>query len=225
MEFSGELSIKLFGINFVFTSAIIVQWIIILILTIISIWLTRNLKQRPDKKQSVLEIVYETIDNLVKENMGAEFRNFVPFIGTMAIFILFMNSLGLFNIPDPTEEYSVALGMAAISFITVQVYAIYKIGISGYIKSLFHPFVFMLPMNIMEKIVLLVSLSLRLFANIAAGAVIMGMIYNGLKGITPFLQLAIPVPFHFYFDVFESVVQTIIFIMLTMVNIKLACEE
>lgn len=78
----------------------------------------------------------------------------------------------------------------------------------------------MLPLNIIERIMLPVSLSLRLFGNMTAAYIIMELIYSSLGSLNPFAQLVIPVPLHIYFDVFDGTIQMIIFIMLTMINIK-----
>ena len=213
----------IFGIEI--PDSILVQWAIILLLTIISIVLTRNLKKVPDKKQSVLELFYETVEKLVLENMGKENLAFIPFIGTLILYLIFMNVIPIIGIPAPTEDLSVTVGMGAAMFLVVQGYAIYKIGLKGYLKGYFHPIAVILPMNIIERLILPVSLGLRLFGNIAAGAVIMAITYEGLGNVNPLLEIGIPVPFHFYFDIFDGFIQMLIFTMLTMVNLKLISEH
>ena len=213
----------IFGIEI--PTSILVQWAIILLLTILSIILTRNLKKIPDKKQSTLELFYETVEKLVIENMGIENLAFIPFIGTLILYLLFMNVIPIIGIPAPTEELSVTIGLGAAMFFVVQGYAIYKIGLKGYLKGYFHPIAVIFPMNVIERLILPISLGLRLFGNIAAGAVIMGITYEGLGSVNPLLNIGIPVPFHFYFDLFDGFIQMLIFIMLTMVNLKLISEH
>ncbi|WP_139905686.1 F0F1 ATP synthase subunit A [Clostridium thermarum] len=215
----------IFGIEIPINTSIIIQWAIILVLAVLSIILTRNLKRIPDKKQSALEWFYEVVEGLVKENMGEENIGFVPFIGTLILYLLCMNVIPVLGIPAPTEELSVTLGMGAAIFFVVQGYAIYKVGLGHYFKGYLNPIPVILPMNIIERLILPVSLGLRLFGNIAAGAVIMGIAYEGLGGINPLLSIGLPVPFHFYFDLFDGFIQMLIFIMLTMINIKLAVEH
>jgi F-type H+-transporting ATPase subunit a len=215
----------IFGIEVPINTSIVVQWAIILILAVLSIILTRNLKKIPDKKQSALELFYETVENLVKENMGEKNLGFVPFIGTLILYLLFMNIIPVLGVPAPTEELSVTLGMGAAIFLVVQGYAIYKVGLIHYLKGYLSPIAAILPMNIVERFILPVSLGLRLFGNIAAGAVIMGITYEGLGGVNPLLNIGLPVPFHFYFDLFDGFIQMLIFIMLTMINIKLVSEH
>lgn len=125
--------LNFFGINFKVTSNILTQWAIILIFGLIAFIFTRNLKMIPDKKQSILEIFVQTVINLVKENMGERYLAFVPFIGTMIIYLLSMNLVGFIGVVPPTSDYSINLGMALITFIVVQAYAIKKVGLSKFL--------------------------------------------------------------------------------------------
>jgi len=213
--------IPLFGYNIGISESIVIQWVIMIILIVLSIVLTSNLKKVPDKKQTVVEMFVNTVQKVVRENMGESYLGFVPFIGTLVLFILLMNIFGLFGFEPPTREYAVTIGLAAITFIIIQAYAIKKHGLLEYFIGFTKPIVPLLPINIMERVMLPVSLSLRLFGNITAGAVIMGLIYEGLGKFA----FAIPVPFHFYFDLFDGTIQMVIFVMLTMVNIKLIAEH
>lgn len=217
--------LNLFGYKFGVTSSLIVQWVIMLIITILAIVFTRNLKKIPDKRQNVVEILVETFNGLVKENMGEGYAPFVPYIGTLAIFLLLMNLVGLVGVKPPTLDLSVVAGLALITFVLVQANAIKKIGLGHYFLGYFQPYAGMLPLNLIERLMLPVSLTLRLFGNMTAAVVIMDMIYSALGSITWVAQLAIPVPLHAYFDVFDGTIQMVIFMMLTMINIKIAAEH
>lgn len=205
---------------------IVVQWIIILIILFVSLKLTSNLKKFPDKKQSVVEIFVDFVNKFVINNMGEEFKNFVPYIGTLIIFLSFMNITGLFAVEPPTKNLSVVFGVSLITFVIVQGYAIKKQSIKGYFIGYAKPIAPLLPINIMERIMFPVSLSLRLFGNITAATVIIELIYEAL-GKTPFgiANIGIPVLFHFYFDVFDGLIQMLIFVMLTMINIKVVSQH
>ncbi len=217
--------LNLFGYKFGVTSSLVIQWVIILIVTIIAIASTRNLKKIPNKKQNIVEMVVETFNNLVKENMGEGYSSFVPYIGTLAIFLLLMNLVGLIGLKPPTLDLSVVAGLALITFVIVQANAIKKIGLGHYFSGYFQPYAGMLPLNLIERIMLPVSLTLRLFGNMTAAVVIMDMVYSALGKVAWVAQLAIPVPLHAYFDVFDGTIQMVIFMMLTMINIKIAAEH
>lgn len=217
--------IPLFGHEVGFSKNIVIQWVIILIVAIVAFLLTRNLKKIPNKKQSVLEALVEFINSTVKEIMGEHFIELAPYVLSLGFFLLIMNLTGLVGVHPPTKEYGVTLGMGLTTFIVIQWYVIKQVGIGHYFLGYFKPIPFMLPMNILERVMLPISLSLRLFGNITAGVVIMGLIYNGLANIVPFAQLAIPIPFHMYFDIFDGGIQMVVFTMLTMVNLKIIAEH
>lgn len=211
----------LFGSFKGISTGIGVQWAIIIIVGVISWLLTRNLNKMPDKKQSAVEIVVESINNLVKENMGENYKSFIPYVGTLAIFILLMNFSGLVGADVPTEDVSVTAGLAAITFFMIQATAIKRNGLVHYFTAFGKPKLFLLPINILERFTTPLSLCLRLFGNMTAGGVLLSLIYKGM-GHFAFL---VPVPFHFYFDVFDGGLQMLIFVMLTMINIKITAEE
>lgn len=216
---------KLFGYNIGITSSVITQWIIIMIVMILCVYFTRNLTRTPSKKQTVVEILVSTINNLVRGNMGEEYMGFVPLIGTMAIYLTFMNLTGFVGVKPATGDYSVAIAIALISFFVVQAYTIKKVGVGHYFKGYTTPFAFILPINLIERVMLPVSLSLRLFGNMVAGIVIIELIYESLGHLNGFAQLLIPIPVHLYFDLFDGMIQMVIFVMLTMINIKVIAEH
>lgn len=224
-KFEPLFYLNLFGYEFGVTSSLLIQWILIVIISVIAIISTRNLKKVPDKKQSIVETVVETFNSLVKENMGEGYSAFVPYIGTLAIFLLSMNLLGLIGIKPPTLDFSVVAGLALISFVVVQVNAIKKIGLGHYFGGYFKPFAALVPLNLIERVMLPVSLTLRLFGNMTAAFVVMEMIYEGLGHLGFIAQIGIPIPLHAYFDVFDGTIQMVIFMMLTMVNIKIVADH
>jgi F-type H+-transporting ATPase subunit a len=207
------------------TDSYLVMWIITLIIAVAAIVLGRNLEKIPSKKQNIVELVVEAIDKLVDDNMGPGHRAFIPYIGSLAIFILIMNVIGLIGIEPPTRDYNITLGLALITFVVVQANAIKKVGVGHYLKGYLSPFAPMLPLNLIERFILPVSLSLRLFGNMTAAVVVVGIVYQALGGLSWFAQLGIPLPVHFFFDVFDAGMQMFIFIMLTMINIKIIEEH
>lgn len=216
-----EKAEPLFG-NFAgITAGIVVQWAIIIIVGVVAWLLTRNLNKMPDKKQSAVEIVVESINNLVKENMGESYKSYIPYVGTLAIFILFMNLAGLVGATVPTEDLSATAGLAAITFFMIQATAIKRNGLVNYFTAFGRPMVFLLPINILERFTTPLSLCLRLFGNMTAGGVILGLVYKGMGHFA----FVVPVPLHFYFDLFDGGLQMLIFVMLTMINIKITAEE
>ena len=128
----------------------IVELVIVLLILALAWWSTRNMKIRPSKKQTIVEWIYNMLNNAVVSNVGEDFRGIVPFIGTLGIFVLVMNFTGLVGISPPTKNFSVTLTLALISFVMVQGYAIKKNGIGGYFKGYLEPVSFILPITIFK---------------------------------------------------------------------------
>lgn len=175
--------------------------------------------------QAALEKLYQMIHDLVENTMGSVYISFVPYIGTLMIYLLVLNFFGLIGFKPPTQDLSVTVAFAVVTFLVVNINAIKKNGVANYGKSFVHPVAFMLPINIMEKIVLPVSLSLRLFGNMVAATIVLELLYDALGGINMFAQIGLPVVAHVYFDLFDGTIQMLVFSMLTMINIKVTAEE
>lgn len=207
-------------------SSIIQQWVIMFIV-IVGLWLlTRNLKVVPEsKKQNIIEMGIEGFSNWVRSTMGDRYMGYAPFIGTLAIFLFTMNVSDLLGFKPATSEFSIALALSLLTFLIVQINSIKENGVFGYLKGYCHPAPALLPVNILERVMLPVTLSFRLFGNITVAVVLMELLYNALGSVAWIAQLAIPVPFMAYFDLFDGLLQTFIFTILTMINIKMIAEE
>lgn len=206
----------------------LVQWVIMAVLVGLAIYLTKTLKLNPTKKQTIAEYLVGIINGFVEDTMGKEYKGFVPYIGTLVLFLLVMNLTGLIGIEPVTSNYSVALGLALITFFTIQGFAIKKNGLWHYFKGMNAPFHFVTPLsvlNVVERFVIPLSLSLRLFGNMIAATLLINLIYGALGSIGFLAKIGIPVFAHMYFDIFDGGIQMFIFVMLTMVNIKIIAEE
>ena len=204
----------------------IIQLVLVLLIGILAWWATKDLKRRPTgKKQVVVEYIYTTIQNVVNANMGEQYGDMIPFIVTLAVFIVTMNLLGLVGITPVTNNFSVTLALGLISFVVIQGYTMKKIGIGHYFLGYGQPMLMMLPINVIERVMLPVSLSLRLFGNILAASFLVELVYESLDKIAWIAQIGLPVPLHAYFDIFDGCIQMVIFVMLTMINIKITVEH
>ncbi|MDD4564028.1 MAG: F0F1 ATP synthase subunit A [Eubacteriales bacterium] len=211
-----------FDRTFVVTESIVVQWLIMVVLTVLVLLLTRNLEKVPSKRQTVIEMIVNLFNGLVVSNLGESYKkNFVPFIGTLGIFIVFMNLTGLIGLPPSTKDINVTLMLALISAVVINGTAIARNGLGGYLHGFVKPYAFMLPMNIIEKFTVPLSLCLRLFINLLVGVIFIELTYMALG----YFALIIPVPLHFFFDLFVALIQTYVFIMLTIVFTKTSVEE
>lgn len=173
----------------------------------------------------------EMIDGWVDDMVSPHYKEeMAPYIGSIAIYILLSNYVGLIGFENPTGNYSVTLTLAIISWILIQATDIKYSGLKAYVHSFFEPiFLFVVP-NFFGTVAPMVSMSLRIFGNILAGTIIMTLVYYFANFLSTsilslfgtslsfnFLGPLIAAPLHCYFDLFSGLIQTYIFIMLTMV--------
>lgn len=218
-------SFLLWGIPVDITLSLVIQWVIIIATLILGIVYKKSLKKVPGKVQAAVEVLLIKMSDVVKENMGEGKEAFIPYMSALALYILLLNLTGMFGLKPPTSELSVTIGLALTTFIVIQGYTIKKNGVKGYFIGYAKPVPILLPINIIERVMLPVSLSLRLFGNVFAATIIIDLIYDFLGKLNFVATIGLPIPFHFYFDLFDGAIQSVIFVMLTMINIKIISEH
>ncbi len=226
---STVFTIDAFGYTIPITDTILWSWAVMAILGLASFFLTRNLKQLPGKTQAAVEFVVSFIDDFVGQNMGQHGKAWAPFIATLGLFILTANLLcmltpvGGFGFEPPfvikplTRDINVTAGLAVMVIVTVLVAGFRKRGILGWMKHLLKPVPFMLPFNLLEYGIRPLSLSLRLFGNILGAFVLMRL-------IEMVMPVFLPPIFGLYFDLFDGIIQAVIFTYLSTVYIAEAIE-
>lgn len=177
--------------------------------------------EEPKGFLNIVEAYVEMVTNLVESTMGEKNLKFGPFIFMLFSFLIVANLMGLIGLQSPTADYSVALALALITFMLIQVFGIISSGgLFKYLKTFFQPFKLMMPLNLVSELSNPVSLSFRLFGNILSGGLIMSLIHAGLGRLAPIIAP----PFHMYFDIFAGLLQAFIFVMLTMVFLSEVTE-
>lgn len=229
VEFITQGPLKVFyigSLRVALTMPMLVCTGVMIFLSLLMIYLGSGLEIIPGtKKQVIAESIYNMVHGLVKDNMGEKLLGFTPLIGALIVYLLGQNMAGLAGFKPATSSFSTALGLGLTAFTVMHVHAIKEGGILGYLKSYIKPMPFLMPITLMERVIFPVSLSLRLFGNILAATVIMTLVYKALMGIHTLAALVIPIPFHMYFDMFDSALQAVIFTFLTMIQIKLLANE
>ncbi len=224
----GLFSYELFGHTFWITTTHVCMLIIILVLLAFSIAANRVMKRAADVPggfQNVVELIVEMLDKMVHGVMGNSGDKFVNYIGTIFIFILISNISGLFGLRPPTADYGVTFPLALLSFILIHFNQFKHQTPKEIWVDMCSPLPPWLPIwfpiNVISELAVPVSLSLRLFANILSGTIIMALIYALLSKIAYFWPGAL----HAYFDIFSGCIQTYVFCMLTMTYISNAIGE
>lgn len=225
-----SIDIALGGKTYTFTPEVVNSLIVVVILCIIGFIIGQKAKKADFKKSPkgillIGEIFVESIQGLVSQTMGKGNQGFVPYIGSLALFLAFSNLLGLVGLVPPTSNYNVALALALITVTLTHVNNIRFNGVKNYIKGYFEPVAFLSPINLLGEIATPISLSFRLFGNIISGVIITSLLYSVFNSISFYVAPFLTPVFHAYFDVFAGLIQTFVFMMLTMINISQAIGD
>ena len=196
-----------------------VTWIIMAVLTLLAIVFVRNLKvENPGKKQLALEAFISFLDNFFTDILGKEGRRYIPYLISTALYIGVANLIGLLGFKPPTKDLNVTAALSLMSLFLIYYSGFHKKGMKGFLKSFAEPMPLVTPINIMEIAIRPISLCMRLFGNVIGSFVIMEL----LKTVMPAI---LPIPFSLYFDVFDGLIQTYVFVFLTPLFIKEQIEE
>jgi F-type H+-transporting ATPase subunit a len=166
------------------------------------------------------EMIVEGILRIVKDNMGPRGPEFMMIIGTLALFIFVSNVLGLIpGFHSPTENINTTAACAITVFILTHYYGIREHGIK-YLQHFTGPIIWlapiMLPIELISHFVRPVSLSVRLFGNIFGDHTAFAIFFS-------LVPLVIPLPM-MVLGLFVAIVQTLVFILLSMAYFSLAIE-
>lgn len=189
--------------------SVVVTWIIMALLVVLSLLLTRKLSVRsPGKVQIALEWAVQFLNNFIKTNIGTHWRPFAPWLGTVALYIGISNLIGILGLTPPTKDISVTTALAIMSMLLIYGSQFRYNGLLGGLKKFAAPMPLLLPINLMEVVIRPLALCMRLFGNILGAYIIMEM----LKFVVP---VVLPAIFSIYFDLFDGLIQTVVFVFLT----------
>lgn len=215
----GIFSYEIFGQTVWITTTHVCMLIVILSIIVFSIFANRAMKHAtevPGTFQNIVELIVEMLDKLVESTMGKNAPKFVNYISTIFIFILLSNISGLFGLRPPTADYGVTLPLGIMTFALIHFNKIKHQKVIGVLKGLCEPWPIWAPINVIGDVAVPISLSLRLFANILSGTVMMALVYTLLSKIA----IGWPAVLHVYFDLFSGAIQTYVFCMLTMTYVS-----
>lgn len=222
------------------TETLVMGWLIIVAVLILCLWITRDLKKKPEKKRQVVaEMFVNFVNGMVKQNMGEHMMHYAPYIATLLVSAVLGALISMVGLRSMTADINVTATWAIMTFILITYNKIKTNGFGGYIKSFGKPVAFIFPLNIISEVALPASMAFRLFGNVAGGMIITGLLYGALGALSSALhltftagswafnvfQVGIPAVLSIYFDLFSGCIQAYIFAMLTMVNVGAAAEK
>ena len=198
---------------------VVVTWIIMAVLTILSIVFVRNLSiEKPGKVQLMLESVIGRAQDFLEAIIGKENKGYIPYLMTVALYLAISNVIGLLGFKPPTKDMNVTIALAVMSMFVIEWSGIHKNGLFHWCKHFAKPVPSVAPIMILEIVIRPLSLCMRLFGNVLASYIIMELI----DAVCP---IVIPLAFSAYFDIFDGFIQAYVFVFLTSLYINEAIED
>jgi F-type H+-transporting ATPase subunit a len=199
------------------------QVLVVFLLVVGVVILRRSLSvENPGKFQQVMEVVVQFVQGMSEEIIGHGSGRYVAMLGTLGLFVLLCNLLGLIpTLQTPTGNIHVTLGCAVAAFLYYNFQGFRQQGVIGYLRHLCGPMlgiaILMFPIEVIGNLGRLLSLSVRLYANMMVG----DLLETVFGGLVPILVPAVFMGLH----AFVSLLQAYIFMLLPAVYISLAVSE
>ena len=226
-EIHPIIPIEIGGVDISYTNSSLLMTIIVAAIVAFVMLSTRNASLVPGRLQSAAEMLYEFVADMVDTNAGHGARQFLPFIFTLFIFILFANLFGL--IPwsfTVTSHIAVTFALAIVVFIGVTIIGIVKHG--THFLRLFVPhgvpiflLVLLVPIEILSYLIRPFTLSIRLFANMLAGHTMLAIFgsFAAAIGLLAVAPIAINVGL-FGIEFLVAVLQAYVFAVLSCLYLR-----
>lgn len=208
---------------------ILFTWLVMAVVTMISWLFTRAISQRTDTEtaddshgtlprgQNAMEVIVTGLLNQIRDVGGQEPRRYLPFVGTLFLFLAFANLLTVFpGYAAPTGSLSTSAALATCVFVAVPFFGITRNGFAAYARQYLQPSILMLPFNVIGELSRTLALAVRLYGNMMSGAVIAAILIS-------FVPLFVPVLMQL-FGLLTGMIQAYIFSVLAMVYIASATQ-
>jgi F-type H+-transporting ATPase subunit a len=200
-------------------ATLVYSWLVMALLVGISWLITRNLSLGPSisRRQSLLETLVLTIRSQIADMAQHAPDRYLPFIGTLYLFIALSNLLSV--VPGyhaPTASLSTTSALAICVFLAVPFFAIRERGIRGYLRYYVEPTPIMLPFRIISDFSRTIALAMRLFGNVMSGTLIVAILLSIIPFIVPIVVTGL--------DLLIGQIQAYIFAVLAMVYIGAAAQ-
>ncbi len=199
------------------SATLVYTWITMLLLVAGAALVTARLAPGPriGPLQALLELVLEAIDGQIREVTGRDSGPYLPFIGSLFLFILTANLLTVVpGFQAPTGSLSTTAALALCVFFAVPIHGIRSIGLRRYLAGYLQPTPLMLPFQIIGEFSRTLALAMRLFGNIMSGNLITAVLLSIVPLFVPVLMQLLGLVF--------GVIQAYVFSVLALVYISSA---
>jgi F-type H+-transporting ATPase subunit a len=230
LDHESPLLEDLFGISWLDfnLSTVLMTFVSSVIVFIICVLAARNLKMKPTGFQNFMEWIIEFVKGIINDTMDWKTgKVFLPLGLTLITYIFVSNILGVITMgvfghtlwwKSPTSDAAITLTLSTMVVVLSHYYGVKVKGFKEYTKDYVRPVPFLLPFKIIEEFTNTMTLGLRLFGNIFAGEILLGLITKMAFAAAPLTFVAIiPMMAWQGFSLFIGAIQAFIFTMLTMV--------
>ena len=178
--------------------------------------------EKPSPAQHIAELIHEFIGGQAEQVIGHGFQRFQAYVTCIFLFVLINNLVGLIpGVEAPTTSIMVTLGLAFPTFLYYNYQGIREQGLLGYLKHFAGPIWYMawliFPIELVSHLARIMSLSVRLYANMFAGDMITLVAFSALPIGLPVATLVL--------HIFVSLIQAFVFMLLTMIYLSLAVSH
>lgn len=198
-------------------ATLVFTWLVMGLLALVSWWVTRKLSAAPkiSPGQNLLEVLVLGISSQIRDISEQEPEPYLPFVGTLFIFIAAANLLSILpGYQPPTGSLSTTAALAICVFVAIPLFGIRKQGWRAYLQQYVEPTPIMLPFNIISDLSRIISLAVRLFGNVMSGTMIVAILLSIAPLVFPVVMQA--------FGLLTGLIQAYIFAVLAMVFIAAA---
>lgn len=199
------------------TSTVVTTWLIMGALALFSWLATRRLEVEPTSRQAALEGIVAAIEEAVAEMAPRHAPTIMPFVGTLWVFLVVANLLGLVpGLESPTRDLSATSALAILVFLSVHWFGVRALGIRRYLHHYLTPSPILLPFHVISEFTRTIALAVRLFGNIMSleMTALLVLLVAGFLAPIPILML----------HIVEALVQAYIFGMLALTYISGALQ-
>lgn len=193
-----------------FSQTVVMTWLVMALLWLFSWLATRRPTSPPGPLQSAAEGLVMTIESAVDAVVPGQSKPLVPFVGSLWIYLVVANLLGLVpGLESPTRDLAATAALAVIVFLSVHWFGIKAQGLVGYLRHYLKPSPILLPFHLISEVTRTLALAVRLFGNMMSleMTALLVLLVAGLLAPVPILML----------HVVEALVQAYIFGMLALV--------
>lgn len=204
----------------IINATIVFTWVLMALMVGGSFLITRRIKKtiKPSRWQMMLETIVEVIRQQITEISNQPSATFLPFIGTLFLFIVVSNILMVVpGFQPPTGSLSTTAALALCVFFAVPIFGISQQGLGSYLKQYLRPTPLMLPFNIIGEVSRTMALAVRLFGNVMSGTLIVAILISLIPLVFPIVMQVL--------GLLTGVIQAYIFAILALVYISSGMRE